>query len=160
MEMLSEDTLEGWFEGYVLTGRHGLLNSYEAFIHIIDSMVNQHAKWLEKSKKEIAWRAPVLSINLLISSLVWRQDHNGFSHQDPGFLEIVTNKSPEVTRIYLPPDANCLLSVTDHCLRSRDYVNVIVADTAASRVSRRGRSCEALHQGYWHLGLGKHRCGR
>jgi xylulose-5-phosphate/fructose-6-phosphate phosphoketolase len=128
MEMLSEHTLEGWFEGYVLTGRHGLLNSYEAFVHIIDSMFNQHAKWLEKSKKEIAWRAPVPSINLLISSLVWRQDHNGFSHQDPGFLEVVTNKSPEVTRIYLPPDANCLLSVTDHCLRSRDYVNVIVAD--------------------------------
>jgi xylulose-5-phosphate/fructose-6-phosphate phosphoketolase len=128
MEMLSEHTLEGWFEGYVLTGRHGLLTSYEAFIHIIDSMFNQHAKWLEKSKMEVSWRAPIPSINLLISSLVWRQDHNGFSHQDPGFLDIVTNKSPEVTRIYLPPDANCLLSVTDHCLRSRDYVNVIVSD--------------------------------
>ncbi len=128
MEMLSEHTLEGWLEGYVLTGRHGLLNSYEAFIHIIDSMFNQHAKWLEKSKKEVAWRAPIPSLNLMISSLVWRQDHNGFSHQDPGFLEVVTNKSPEVTRIYLPPDANCLLSVADHCLRSRDYVNVIVAD--------------------------------
>ncbi|HEY4357834.1 MAG TPA: phosphoketolase family protein [Acidobacteriaceae bacterium] len=128
MEMLSEHTLEGWFEGYVLTGRHGLLNSYEAFIHIIDSMFNQHAKWLEKSKKEISWRAPVPSINLLISSLVWRQDHNGFTHQDPGFLDLVTNKSPEVTRVYLPPDANCLLSVGDHCLRSRNYVNVIVAD--------------------------------
>lgn len=128
MEMLSEHTLEGWFEGYVLTGRHGLLNSYEAFIHIIDSMFNQHAKWLEKAKKEIAWRAPIPSINLLISSLVWRQDHNGFTHQDPGFLDLVTNKSPAVTRIYLPPDANCLLSVADHCLRSRDYINVIVAD--------------------------------
>ncbi len=128
MEMLSEHTLEGWLEGYTLTGRHGLLNSYEAFIHVIDSMFNQHAKWLEKSKKELKWRAPVPSLNLLISSLVWRQDHNGFSHQDPGFLDIVTNKSPEVTRIYLPPDANCLLSVGDHCLRSRDYVNVIVAD--------------------------------
>ncbi len=128
MEMLSEHTLEGWFEGYVLSGRHGLLNSYEAFIHIIDSMFNQHAKWLEKSKKELRWRAPIPSINLLISSLVWRQDHNGFTHQDPGFLELVTNKSPDVTRIYLPPDANCLLSVMDHCLRSRDYVNVIVAD--------------------------------
>jgi len=128
MEMLSEHTLEGWFEGYVLTGRHGFFSSYEAFIHIIDSMFNQHAKWLEKSKLELGWRAPVPSINILISSLVWRQDHNGFSHQDPGFLDIVTNKSPEVTRIYLPPDANCLLSVTDHCLRSRDYVNVIVAD--------------------------------
>ncbi len=128
MEMLSEHTLEGWLEGYTLTGRHGLLNSYEAFIHIIDSMFNQHAKWLEKSKKELGWRAPIPSLNLLISSLVWRQDHNGFTHQDPGFLDIVTNKSPEVVRIYLPPDANCLLSVADHCLRSRDYVNVIVSD--------------------------------
>ena len=128
MEMLSEHTLEGWFEGYVLTGRHGLFSSYEAFIHIIDSMFNQHAKWLEKSKKELSWRAPVPSINLLITSLVWRQDHNGFTHQDPGFLDVVTNKSPDVVRIYLPPDANCLLSVADHCLRSRDYVNVIVAD--------------------------------
>ena len=127
MEMLSETTLEGWLEGYVLTGRHGLLNSYEAFIHIIDSMFNQHAKWLEKSKA-LKWRAPISSVNLLISSLVWRQDHNGFSHQDPGFLDIVTNKSPEVVRIYLPPDANCLLSVADHCLRSEDYFNVIVAD--------------------------------
>ena len=130
MEMLSEHTLEGWFEGYVLTGRHGFFSSYEAFVHIIDSMFNQHAKWLEKSKLELRWRAPVSSINLLITSLVWRQDHNGFTHQDPGFLDIVTNKSPEVTRIYLPPDANCLLSVTDHCLRSVDYVNVIVADKA------------------------------
>ncbi|HXP42592.1 MAG TPA: phosphoketolase family protein, partial [Candidatus Acidoferrales bacterium] len=128
MEMLSEHTLEGWFEGYVLTGRHGFFSSYEAFIHIIDSMFNQHAKWLEKSKNELSWRAPVPSINLLITSLVWRQDHNGFTHQDPGFLDVVTNKSPDVVRIYLPPDANCLLSVTDHCLRSRDYVNVIVAD--------------------------------
>jgi xylulose-5-phosphate/fructose-6-phosphate phosphoketolase len=128
MEMLSETTLEGWFEGYVLTGRHGLFATYEAFVHIIDSMYNQHAKWLEKSKTEIRWRAPISSINLLISSLVWRQDHNGFSHQDPGFLDIVSNKSPEITRIYLPPDANCLLSVADHCLRSTDYVNVIVAD--------------------------------
>ena len=130
MEMLSEHTLEGWFEGYVLTGRHGFFSSYEAFVHIIDSMFNQHAKWLEKSKLELRWRAPVSSINLLITSLVWRQDHNGFTHQDPGFLDIVTSKSPEVTRIYLPPDANCLLSVGDHCLRSTDYVNVIVADKA------------------------------
>jgi len=128
MEMLSEHTLEGWFEGYVLTGRHGFFSSYEAFVHIIDSMFNQHAKWLEKSKKELDWRAPIPSINLLITSLVWRQDHNGFTHQDPGFLDVVTNKSPEIVRIYLPPDANCLLSVADHCLRSRDYVNVIVAD--------------------------------
>ena len=128
MEMLSEHTIEGWLEGYTLTGRHGLLNSYEAFIHVIDSMFNQHAKWLEKSKLELKWRAPVPSLNLLISSLVWRQDHNGFSHQDPGFLDIVTNKSPEIVRIYMPPDANCLLSVGDHCLRSRDHINVIVSD--------------------------------
>jgi xylulose-5-phosphate/fructose-6-phosphate phosphoketolase len=130
MEMLSEHTLEGWFEGYVLTGRHGFFSSYEAFVHIIDSMFNQHAKWLEKSKLELRWRAPISSINILITSLVWRQDHNGFTHQDPGFLDLVTNKSPEITRIYLPPDANCLLSVADHCLRSVDYVNVIVADKA------------------------------
>ena len=128
MEMLSEHTLEGWLEGYVLTGRHGFFSTYEAFVHVIDSMFNQHAKWLEKAKNELTWRAPVPSVNLLITSLVWRQDHNGFTHQDPGFLDVVTNKSPDVVRIYLPPDANCLLSVTDHCLRSRDYVNVIVAD--------------------------------
>ena len=128
MEMLSETTLEGWFEGYVLTGRHGFFATYEAFVHVIDSMFNQHAKWLETAKLELAWRAPVSSVNLLITSLVWRQDHNGFSHEDPGFLDIVANKNPEVTRIYLPPDANCLLSVVDHCLRSTDYVNVIVAD--------------------------------
>ena len=128
MEMLSEHTLEGWFEGYVLTGRHGLFSSYESFVHVIDSMFNQHAKWLEKSKKELDWRAPIPSINLLITSLVWRQDHNGFTHQDPGFLDVVTNKSPDIVRIYLPPDANCLLSVADHCLRSQDYYNVIVAD--------------------------------
>jgi xylulose-5-phosphate/fructose-6-phosphate phosphoketolase len=127
MEMLSEHTLEGWLEGYLLTGRHGLFSSYEAFIHVIDSMFNQHAKWLESSKA-ITWRAPISSLNLLITSLVWRQDHNGFTHQDPGFLDIVTNKSPGVVRIYLPPDANCLLSVGDHCLRSVNYVNVIVAD--------------------------------
>jgi len=131
MEMLSEHTLEGWLEGYLLTGRHGFFSSYEAFVHIIDSMFNQHAKWLEKSKLELRWRAPISSLNLLITSLVWRQDHNGFTHQDPGFLDVVTNKSPAVVRIYLPPDANCLLSVTDHCLRSTDYINVIVADKAA-----------------------------
>jgi xylulose-5-phosphate/fructose-6-phosphate phosphoketolase len=128
MEMLSEHTLEGWLEGYLLTGRHGLFDTYEAFAHVIDSMFNQHAKWLEKSKNEISWRAPISSLNILISSLVWRQDHNGFSHEDPGFLDVVSNKSAEITRIYLPPDANCLLSVADHCLRSVDYVNVIVAD--------------------------------
>jgi len=128
MEMLSEHTLEGWLEGYVLTGRHGFFSSYEAFVHIVDSMFNQHAKWLEKCKTEVKWRAPLPSLNMLITSVVWRQDHNGFTHQDPGFLDVVTNKSAEVTRIYLPPDANCLLSVADHCLRSVDYVNVIVAD--------------------------------
>lgn len=128
MEMLSEHTLEGWLEGYLLTGRHGLFNTYEAFVHIIDSMYNQYAKWLEKSKLEINWRAPISSLNILITSLVWRQDNNGFTHEDPGFLDVVSNKSAGITRIYLPPDANCLLSVADHCLRSVDYVNVIVAD--------------------------------
>ncbi|MEB3230082.1 MAG: phosphoketolase family protein [Leptolyngbyaceae bacterium] len=128
MEMLSEHTLQGWLEGYLLTGRHGLFHTYEAFAHVIDSMFNQHAKWLDICKKEVAWRAPVSSLNIMLSSVVWRQDHNGFSHQDPGFIDLVTNKSPDVTRIYLPPDANCLLSVANHCLRSKDYVNVIVAD--------------------------------
>ena len=128
MEMLSEHTLEGWMEGYVLTGRHVLFNTYEAFAHVVDSMVNQHAKWLEKSRLEISWRAPISSLNIMISTTVWRQDHNGFTHQDPGFIDVVTNKSATVTRIYLPPDANCLLSVADHCLRSTDYINVIVAD--------------------------------
>ncbi len=128
MEMLSEHTLQGWLEGYLLTGRHGLFHTYEAFAHVVDSMFNQHAKWLDISKKIVSWRSPVSSLNILLSSVVWRQDHNGFSHQDPGFIDLVTNKSPDVTRIYLPPDANCLLSVTDHCLRSKDYVNVIVAD--------------------------------
>ena len=127
MEMLSEHTVEGWLEGYILTGRHALINSYEPFIHVIDSMFNQHAKWLEKCS-ELSWRAPISSLNLLITALVWRQDHNGFTHQDPGFLDVVANKSPEIVRIYLPPDANCLLSVADHCLRSINYVNVIVAD--------------------------------
>jgi xylulose-5-phosphate/fructose-6-phosphate phosphoketolase len=128
MEMLSEHTLEGWAEGYVLTGRHMFFASYEAFFHIIDSMFNQHAKWLEKCKTDVKWRASIPSLNLLVSSTVWRQDHNGFTHQDPGFLDVVTNKSAAVTRIYLPPDANCLLSTAAHCLRSVDYVNVIVAD--------------------------------
>jgi xylulose-5-phosphate/fructose-6-phosphate phosphoketolase len=127
MEMLSEHTLEGWMEGYTLSGRHGFFSTYESFVHVIDSMVNQHAKWLEKSR-EVPWRADVPSINLLITSTVWRQDHNGFTHQDPGFLDVVANKSPDVVRIYLPPDANCLLSTADHCLRSRNYINVIVSD--------------------------------
>ena len=126
VEILSEHMCQGWLEGYLLTGRHGLFNCYEAFIHIIDSMFNQHAKWL-KSTLEIPWRAPVPSLNYLLSSLVWRQDHNGFSHQDPGFIDHVVNKKASIIRVYLPPDANTLLSVGDHCLRSRHYVNVIVA---------------------------------
>jgi xylulose-5-phosphate/fructose-6-phosphate phosphoketolase len=126
MEVLSEHLCQGWLEGYLLTGRHGLFNCYEAFIHVIDSMFNQHAKWL-KSIREIDWRPPIASLNYLLSSHVWRQDHNGFSHQDPGFIDHVVNKKAEVIRVYLPPDANCLLSVADHCLRSRNYVNVIVA---------------------------------
>jgi xylulose-5-phosphate/fructose-6-phosphate phosphoketolase len=126
MEMLSEHQCQGWLEGYLLTGRHGFFSCYEAFIHIIDSMFNQHAKWL-KVCNDIPWRKPIASLNYLLSSHVWRQDHNGFSHQDPGFLDLVVNKKAEIIRIYLPPDANTLLSVTDHCLRSRNYVNVVVA---------------------------------
>jgi xylulose-5-phosphate/fructose-6-phosphate phosphoketolase len=126
MEMLSEHQCEGWLEGYLLTGRHGFFSCYEAFIHIVDSMFNQHAKWL-KVTRHIPWRRPIASLNYLLSSLVWRQDHNGFSHQDPGFIDHVVNKKAEVIRVYLPPDANTLLSVTDHCLRSRNYVNVIVS---------------------------------
>ena len=126
MEVLSEHLCQGWLEGYLLTGRHGLFNCYEAFIHIVDSMFNQHAKWL-KVTRGIAWRRPIASLNYLLSSHVWRQDHNGFSHQDPGFIDHVVNKKAAIVRVYLPPDANCLLSVADHCLRSRDYVNVIVA---------------------------------
>jgi xylulose-5-phosphate/fructose-6-phosphate phosphoketolase len=127
MEMLSEHTLEGWLEGYLLTGRHGLLSTYEAFVHVIDSMFNQHAKWLEISRK-LPWRADVAALNLLITSTVWRQDHNGFSHQDPGFLDVVANKSAEVVRIYLPPDVNCLLAIADHCFKSVNQINVIVSD--------------------------------
>ena len=128
MEMLSEHTLQGWLETYLLTGRHGLFHTYEAFAHVVDSMFNQHAKWLDICKHKVPWRAPVSSLNILLSSTVWRQDHNGFSHQDPGYVDLVTNKSSNVTRVYFPPDANCLLSVIDHCLRSKDYVNVIIAD--------------------------------
>jgi xylulose-5-phosphate/fructose-6-phosphate phosphoketolase len=126
MEVLSEHLCQGWLEGYLLTGRHGLFNCYEAFIHIVDSMFNQHAKWL-KVTRQLPWRRPIASLNYLLSSHVWRQDHNGFSHQDPGFIDHVVNKKAEVIRVYLPPDANTLLSVADHCLRSRNYVNVIVA---------------------------------
>jgi xylulose-5-phosphate/fructose-6-phosphate phosphoketolase len=127
MEILSEHTCQGWLEGYILTGRHGLFSCYEAFIHIIDSMFNQHAKWLKVTGSEIPWRRPIASLNYLLTSHVWRQDHNGFSHQDPGFIDHVVNKKAGVVRVYFPPDANTLLSVTDHCLRSRNYVNVIVA---------------------------------
>ena len=126
MEVLSEHMCQGWLEGYLLTGRHGFFSCYEAFIHIIDSMFNQHAKWL-KTTNDIPWRRPIASLNYLLTSHVWRQDHNGFSHQDPGFLDHVVNKKADVVRVYLPPDANTLLSVADHCLRSRHYVNVIVA---------------------------------
>ena len=127
MEILSEHTCQGWLEGYLLTGRHGLFNTYEAFVHVVDSMFNQYAKWLKVTNSEIPWRRPIASLNYLLSSHVWRQDHNGFSHQDPGFIDHVMNKKADVIRVYLPPDANSLLSVTDHCLRSRNYVNVIVA---------------------------------
>jgi len=126
MEVLSEHLCQGWLEGYLLTGRHGLFSCYEAFIHIVDSMVNQHAKWL-KVTRDIPWRRPIASLNYLLTSHVWRQDHNGFSHQDPGFIDHVVNKKADVVRVYLPPDANSLLSVMDHCLRSRDYINVVIA---------------------------------
>ena len=128
MEMLSEHTLQGWLEGYLLTGRHGLFHTYEAFAHVVDSMFNQHAKWLDICRNHVPWRRSISSLNILLSSLVWRQDHNGFSHQDPGYVDLVTNKSPEVVRVYFPPDANCLLSVADHCFRSVDYINVIISD--------------------------------
>ncbi len=127
MEILSEHTCQGWLEGYLLTGRHGFFSCYEAFVHIVDSMFNQHAKWLKVTRSEIPWRRPIASLNYLLTSHVWRQDHNGFSHQDPGFIDHVVNKKADVVRVYFPPDANTLLSVADHCLRSRDYVNVIVA---------------------------------
>jgi xylulose-5-phosphate/fructose-6-phosphate phosphoketolase len=127
MEILSEHTLEGWLEGYLLTGRHGFFSTYEAFVHVIDSMVNQHAKWLDISQ-HVSWRQEISSLNILITSTVWRQDHNGFTHQDPGFLDLIVNKSADVVRVYLPPDVNSLLSVADHCLRSQDYINVIVCD--------------------------------
>ena len=160
MEVLSEHLCQGWLEGYLLTGRHGVFNCYEAFIHIIDSMVNQHAKWL-KVTRDIPWRRPIASLNYLLSSHVWRQDHNGFSHQDPGFIDHVVNKKAEIVRVYLPPDANCLLSVADHCLRSRHYVNVDRRREAA-RLDylvdrRRGR---ALRPRARDLGVGVERRGR
>ena len=157
LEMLSEHTLEGWLEGYLLTGRHGFFSTYEAFVHVIDSMFNMHAKWLAMSR-ELPWRAPIASLNLLITSTVWRQDHNGFTHQDPGFLDVVLNKSPEVCRIYLPPDVNSLLSVADHCLKSTNYVNVIVSDKQQHlQYLDHGRGHRALHQGPRHLAPGEQR---
>jgi xylulose-5-phosphate/fructose-6-phosphate phosphoketolase len=126
MEILSEHTCQGWLEGYLLTGRHGLFSSYEAFVHIVDSMVNQHIKWL-RTTRGLPWRRPIASLNYLLTSHVWRQDHNGFSHQDPGFIDHVLNKAPEVVRVYLPPDTNTLLSIADHVLKSKDYVNVVIA---------------------------------
>ena len=158
--MLSEHTLEGWLEGYLLTGRHGFFSTYEAFVHVIDSMFNQHAKWLDICE-ELPWRAPVSSLNLLITSTVWRQDHNGFTHQDPGFLDVVVNKSPTVTRIYLPPDSNCLLAVADHCLRSTEqHQRDRLRQAEAPAVPRHGRGDQALHQGHRPLGLGQQRPGR
>ena len=160
MEVLSEHLCQGWLEGYTLTGRHGLFNCYEAFIHIVDSMFNQHAKWL-KVTRNLPWRRPIPSLNYLLSSHVWRQDHNGFSHQDPGFIDHVMNKKAEITRVYLPPDANCLLSVADHCLRSRDYVNVIVAGKQpALDYLDHGRGEAPLRPRHRHLGLGGHRGAR
>ena len=157
IEVLSEHMCQGLLEGYLLTGRHGVFTCYEAFIHIVDAMFNQHAKWLE-ARRTMPWRRPLPSLNYLLSSHVWRQDHNGFTHQDPGFLDVVLNKKPEIVRVYLPPDANTLLSTYDHCLRSRHYVNVVVAgkqpqldwldvDDAAA----------ALRAGHRHLGVGRHR---
>lgn len=152
MEVLSEHLCEGWLEGYLLTGRHGMFSCYEAFIHIIDSMFNQHAKWLKVSRA-IPWRKPVASLNYLLTSHVWRQDHNGFSHQDPGFIDLVANKKSDVVRIYLPPDANCLLSVADHCLRSRNYINLVVAGKQPEwqwlGMDAAARHCE-IGAGTWH----------
>ena len=157
MEILSEHTCEGWLEGYLLTGRHGFFSCYEAFIHLVDSMFNQHAKWL-KTTNQIAWRRPIASLNYLLTSHVWRQDHNGFSHQDPGFIDHVMNKKAEVVRVYLPADANTLLSVADHCLRSKQYVNVIVAGKQpAPQYLTMDEAIVHCHEGHRHLGLGRHR---
>ena len=157
--MLSEHQCEGWLEGYLLTGRHGLFNCYEAFIHIVDSMFNQHAKWL-KVTSELPWRRKIASLNYLLSSHVWQQDHNGFTHQDPGFLDHVVNKKADIVRVYLPPDANCLLSVVDHCLRSRDYVNVVVAGKhALPQWLSMDEAVVHCTRGDRHLGLGEQRPG-
>ena len=159
MEMLSEHQCEGWLEGYLLTGRHGLFNCYEAFVHIVDSMFNQHAKWL-KITSHLPWRRKIASLNYLLSSHVWRQDHNGFTHQDPGFIDHVVNKKAEIVRVYLPPDANCLLSVMDHCLRSRHYVNVVIAGKHPSpqwlTMDAAFKHCTPGHR---HLAVGQQRQG-
>ena len=152
--MLSEHFCEGFLEGYLLTGRHGFFDSYEAFIRIVDSMFAQHAKWL-KMCSELPWRQDIASLNYILASNVWQQDHNGFTHQDPGFLDHVANKKADVVRIYLPPDANCLLSCFDHCIKSRNYVNVMVASKhPAPPVADHGAGGQALHPGHRHLGAG------
>ena len=152
--MLSEHMCQGWLEGYLLTGRHGFLNSYEAFIRIVDSMVSQHAKWL-KVARQLPWRQDIASMNYVLSSNVWQQDHNGFTHQDPGFLDHVANKKADVVRLYLPPDANCLLSVFDHCIKSRNYVNVMVASKhPPAPVAHHGRGHQALYPRHRHLAVG------
>ena len=159
MEVLSEHQCQGWLEAYLLTGRHGFFSCYEAFIHIIDSMFNQHAKWL-KTCNHIPWRRPIASFNYFLSSHVWRQDHNGLSHQDPGFIDHVVNKKAEVVRVYLPPDANCLLSVTDHCLRSRNYVNVVIAGKQpAPQWLTMDQAIKHCTAGPGHLGMGLERQG-
>ena len=160
MEVLTEHQCQGWLEGYLLTGRHGLFNSYEAFIHIVDSMFNQHAKWL-KVTLGLPWRRKIASLNYLLASHVWRQDHNGFTHQDPGFIDHAVNKKAEIVRVYLPPDANCLLSVMDHCLRSRHYVNVVVAGKhPRPQWLDMDAAVAPLHGRHRHLGMGQQRPGR
>ena len=160
MEILSEHACQGWLEGYLLTGRHGLFSCYEAFIHIVDSMFNQHAKWL-KVCSEIPWRRPIASLNILLTSHVWRQDHNGFSHQDPGFIDHVVNKKADIIRVYLPPDANTLLVVTDQCLSSRNLVNVIVAGKQpAAAMAGYGCRHQPRQRRHRHVGVGLQRSGR
>ena len=160
MEILSEHTCQGWLEGYLLTGRHGLFSCYEAFIHIIDSMFNQHAKWL-KTCREIPWRQPIPSLNYLLTSHVWRQDHNGFSHQDPGFIDYVCNKKSDIVRVYLPPDANSLLFVTDHCLQKLEPDQCDRGRQAArAAMALHGCGDQALHRRDRHLGMGEQRSRR
>jgi xylulose-5-phosphate/fructose-6-phosphate phosphoketolase len=160
MEVLSEHPCQGWLEGYLLTGRHGLFACYEAFVHIVDSMFNQHAKWLKVSRK-LPWRRSIASLNYLLTSHVWRQDHNGFTHQDPGFVDLVANKKADIVRIYLAPDANCLLWVTDHCLRTYDrYQCDRCWKAAGPAMVGHGSGSEALRGGDRYLGLGFKRSGR